>query len=381
LGQLSHTAPENGPFGQWSGWMLGFDPEIGTSALRLWVAAGSAALLLVSCLLALSRSQSGIGSSPAFRAGFVIVGAVLGAAMTWAFLDRAAMVDRSAERRALELRAQELSARALAPGSPLACLDAVAGENVAAACERALFVSPASVAAASSYVAERLALLAAMVSYVGRGGADIEDVLLPLRRSLEADPFGLLAHVLSIRDGCTNNRCKALALLHDASRVRANLSAETLDHYLGHYLALWAKAPDGALADAAPAQTAAIPQGARKVGANVDFPSSASIPPVNIMNPEPTGPVLPGATAAAAANPNPQPGTAPSSRHSRKQAANTAPQTAAQPSPSAATEPIWPEPVPSPPQAAVAPGGAGPFQLNPVPPPSNSSPGMNGPSQ
>jgi hypothetical protein len=250
--------------------MLGFDPEIGTSALRLWVAAGSAALLLVSCLLALSRSQSGIGSSPAFRAGFVIVGAVLGAAMTWAFLDRAAMVDRSAERRALELRAQELSARALAPGSPLACLDAVAGENVAAACERALFVSPASVAAASSYVAERLALLAAMVSYVGRGGADIEDVLLPLRRSLEADPFGLLAHVLSIRDGCTNNRCKALALLHDASRVRANLSAETLDHYLGHYLALWAKAPDGALADAAPAQTAAIPQGARKVGANVD---------------------------------------------------------------------------------------------------------------
>ncbi len=81
------------------------------------------------------------------RDSFVILGAVLGAAMTWAFLDRAAVADRSAERRALELRAQELSARALAPGSPLACLDAVAGENVMAACERALFVSPASVAA------------------------------------------------------------------------------------------------------------------------------------------------------------------------------------------------------------------------------------------
>ncbi|MGD0332673.1 MAG: hypothetical protein ABSA90_05390 [Xanthobacteraceae bacterium] len=361
--------------------MLGVDPEIGTSALRLWIAAGSAALLLASCVLALLRPQSGVAASPVIRTGFVILGAVLGAAMTWAFLDRAAVADRTAERRALELRAQELSARALAPGSPLACLDAVVGENVAAACERALFVSPASVAAASSYVAERLALLAAMVAYADRGGADIEDALLPLRRSLEADPFGFLAHVLSSRDGCTNHNCKALALLHDTSRVRANLSAETLDHYLEHYLALWAKAPDGALADAAPAQTAAIPQGPRKVSINADFPTAASIPAVSIMNPEPSGPVLPGVAAAAAANPNPQPGAAPPSRRSRKQVANPAPQTAAQPTPSAATEPIWPEPVPSPPQTAAAPGGAGPIELNPVPPPSNASAGMNARSQ
>ena len=258
--------------------MLGVDPEIGTSALRLWVAAGSAALLLVCCVLVLSRSRSGIGANPVFRASFVILGAVLGAAMTWAFLDRAAEADRSAEHRALELRAQELSARALAPGSPLACLDGAAGENVMAACERALFVSPASVAAASSYVAERLALLASVVAYDERGDTDVENVLLPLRRSLEADPFGFVAHVLSNRDGCTNHNCKALALLHDASRVRANLNAETLNHYLEHYLALWAKAPDGALADAAPAQTAAIPQGQRKVSINADFPTAASIP-------------------------------------------------------------------------------------------------------
>jgi hypothetical protein len=361
--------------------MLGVDPEIGTSALRLWVAAGSAALLLVSCVLALLRPQSGTGANPVFRAGFVILGAVLGAAMMWAFLDRAAFADRSAERRALELRAQELSARALAPGSPLACLDAVAGENVAAACERALFVSPASVASASSYVAARLALLAGMVAYAERGGADIEHVLLPLRRSLEADSFGFLAHVLSIRDGCTNHSCKALALLHDASQVRANLSAETLDHYLEHYLALWAKAPDGTLADAAPAQAAALPQGPRKTSINADFPTAASIPAVSIMNPEPTGPVLPGVAAAAAANPNPQPSVAPSSRRSRKQTANPAPQTAVQPPPSTATEPIWPEPVPSPPQAAAAPGGTGPIQLSPVSPPSNESAGMNVRSQ
>jgi hypothetical protein len=112
--------------------------------------------------------------------------------MTWAFLDRAAEADRTAERRALELRAQELSARALVPGSPLACLDTVAGENVAAAYERALFVSPASVAAASSYVAERLALLAAMVAYVERGGTDIEVMIEYLCAQICTHPTGIM---------------------------------------------------------------------------------------------------------------------------------------------------------------------------------------------
>lgn len=338
--------------------MLGLDPEIETSALRLWVAAGSAALLIVFCVLAFFRQQSG-----ALRAAFVLLGAALGVAMTSAFLDRAALAERRAERRALEMRAEELSASALAPGSPLACLDALAGENVEAACEKALFVSPASVASASSYVAARLALLARMVAYVERGGADIDASLLPLRHALEADRFGFLAHVLAIRDGCTSENCKALALLHDASRVRANLSAGTLNHYLEHYQELWAKAPEVPLAEAAQAPPGSPP---RKL-VNIDFPSAASIPPVSIMNPEPTGPVLPGVAAAAAANPNGPQAAAPS-RRARKQTGNPPVQTAAQPSSSAAgTEPIWPEPVPPPPaQTAATPTGA-PVQLNPPP--------------
>ena len=340
--------------------MLGLDPETGTSALRLWVAAGSAALIIVFSVLAFFWSHSG-----ALRAGFVILGAVLGAAMTLAFLDRAALGDRIAERRTLELRAEDLSAHALAPGSALACLDASAGESVEAACEKALFVSPASVASASSYVAARLTLLAGMVAYAGRGGSDIEPVLLPLRRSLEADRFGFVAHVLTVRDGCESKNCKALALLHDPSRVRANLSAGTLDHYLDHYQELWAKAPDGNLAELTQAPPTA-PSAHKAV--NIDFPSAASIPPVSIMNPEPTGPVLPGVAAAAAANPN-GPQAAVSSRRSHKPTANPPVQTATQPAPSgsAPTEPIWPEPVPPPPSSshnATAPAGA-PVQLNP----------------
>jgi hypothetical protein len=335
--------------------MLGVESEIGTSALRLWVAAGSAALLIVFCVLASLRPPARMGPSPVLRAGLVVVCAILG--------------NRGAERRAFEMRAEELSARVLAPGSPLACLDAVAGENVEAACEKALFASPASVASASSYAAARLTLLASMAAYAGRGGSNIDDVLLPLRRSLEADRFGFLAHVLAVRDGCTNQNCKALAVLRDASRVRANLSAETLDRYLEHYLVLWAAAPDGAQAPSATAQPNT--QGPRKA-VSIDFPTAASIPAVSIMNPEPTGPVLPGVAAAAASNPNPQ--AAPSSvpHRARKQTSNPPAPAAVQAvsSGSPAPEPIWPEPVPPPPspQPAAASASAGPIQLNPPSP-------------
>jgi hypothetical protein len=325
--------------------MLGVDPEFGTSILRLWVAAGSTALLVLLCVLALFQSQWRVGLGPARRAGVVLVSAVLGAAIAWTFAARPITGDYGAERRNFQLRAEELTARTLAPGSPLACLDALAGESVEAACEKTLFASPASVAAASSYVAAQLELLSSMAASAARSDANIDDLVLPLRRSLEADRFGFLAHMLAVRDGCTGQNCKALALLHDANRVRANLSAETFDRYLEHYVAQWGAPPDGAVAEAAPPNAAP----ARKP-VNVDFPTSASIPPISIMNPEPSGPVLPGVAAAAAANPNPQ-AIAASTRHSRKQTANPPAPTAVQSASSgpAATQPIWPEPMPPPP--------------------------------
>jgi hypothetical protein len=149
--------------------MLGIDPEFGASVLRLWVAAGSTALLIFFCVLALFQPQLRVASSPARRIGFVLAGALLGGVMAWAFLDQGLWGGASAERRAFETRAQQLSALALAPGSPLACLDALAGDTVETACERALFGSPASVAAASSYVASQLTLFSRIATYAQRG--------------------------------------------------------------------------------------------------------------------------------------------------------------------------------------------------------------------
>lgn len=356
--------------------MLGVDPEFGTSVLRLWLAAGSAALLILFCTLALFQPQLRVALTPARRVGVVIVGAVLGAVIMWSSAARPVSGDRGAERRSFELRVEELSARTLAPGSPLACLDGLAGDSVEAACEKALFASPTSVAAASSYVAAKFALLSSMTSYASRGDADVDDLISPLRRSLEADRFGFVAHILAVRYGCTSQSCKALAPLRDASQVRKNLNAATLDHYLEHYVALWSTAPDGGLADATPSPGATAPSSApgQRKTVNIDFPTAASIPAVSIMNPEPSGPVLPGVASAAASNPQ---GTAPSTHH-RKQAANPPASSPAQSaaSTSGAVEPIWPEPMPSPPpsspQTTAAPAVTAPVQLNP---PSTASAG------
>ena len=309
--------------------MVGGNSEIGSSALRL---------LVVAC-----------------------VAAAAAGATAWMLLGQQQPArDHDADRRALEIRAQELTARALAPGSPLACLDAVVGETVEAACEKALFASPATVAAASAYAAARLELVSEMVDYVNRGGADVDGMLRPLQRSLEMDSYGFLAHALAVRDGCTGQECKALDVLRDASRVRLNLSGQTLERYLDRYATAWAQAPDipVPVADAGAIQPAAAAQpgapGQKKVVVNIDFPTSASIPPVSIMNPEPgTKPTPPAAGAAPAA-------AAPSKR-TRKQATSAPPaQAAAAPKPPAETlspagqaDPVW-APVSSAPPAAPA---------------------------
>src|ERR1700720_776040 len=256
--------------------MVGVDSEMASSVLRLWIAAGSAALLVAICAVAFN----GLRSSTA-RAGVVALGALAGGAMMWVLLGGPVAQDHGAERRALEMRAQDLTARTLAPGSALACLDAVAGENVDAACEKALFASAATVAAATSYAVARLELLSDMAAYVKHGGRDIDGALLPLRHSLETDAYGFLAHALAVRDGCTGQNCKALDVLHDASRVRANLNGQTLDRYLDRYLTAWTQQPDGPapVADAATQSQPPYQPGGpgRRKTVNIDFPTAASI--------------------------------------------------------------------------------------------------------
>jgi hypothetical protein len=289
--------------------MLRIDPQIAAYASPLWIAAGSAVLLvMILCALALGRTRKG-ASAAIGRFLLVVIGAASAGTLTWALFDG---TEQSTARRALELRAEALSARALMPGSPLACLDTVAGDMVQAACERALFATPANVASAISYVAAQFALFSDMADYARHGGTGIDATLVPLRRALEADPFGFVAHVLVRQDGCNSENCPPLALLHDPKQVRTNMIAQTLGHYVDEYRESWAKLPGEPLAEATepqPSSTAeADPTGQRKVMVHIDFPSAASIPPISIMNPEPKAPASAEAGRKIAGKPAAHPG-------------------------------------------------------------------------
>ncbi|HWE77942.1 MAG TPA: hypothetical protein VG270_05390 [Pseudolabrys sp.] len=227
---------------------------------------------------------------------------VLAALAVVAVLQEMVANDQAAERRALLARNAELARAALAPGSALACLDGGAGEKVGDACEQDLFASPQAVAAAVALESARLGLLQAAFALSKHGDVQVMPAFADLRRAAELDRYGVAAHVLATRDGCTALKCDALAMFHDTTALRANLKAQAFEAYVARYAPHWGKqaqptppvaaAPQAAAPAAVATVTPAAPphdtQGtARPVESRWNFPSADSIPPVSIMTPEP----------------------------------------------------------------------------------------------
>ena len=177
----------------------------------------------------------------------------------WILVDGVSGRDQTAARRVLDARAAELTLRAIAPGSPLACLEAVSNQTIEAACEKSLFASAETVAAAVAYVDARLTLLADSLELAARDRS-YETSIERVRRSIEADRFGVVAHVLATR-GCTAENCPALKLLRDPRSVAANLRERNFDANVVLHASAWR--PDGpapvATAPSGPALAAAPP--------------------------------------------------------------------------------------------------------------------------
>ena len=310
--------------------LSGVDLMTGAFAVSVFVAGAALAMLIVFGVFAFRRAGQTGASGALWRGALVLIGAVV----AWALLDRASLREYAAERRAIEARAAELTARAIAPGSALACLDAVASAPVETACEKALFATPEAVAAAVAYVDARFSLLVASVKPADRDPSYAPS-LQRLRRAIEADRFGLVAHVLMTR-GCNAADCPDLKLLRNTGRILANMKARTFDALVGAHAVAWHPSGAGVAAVSSPPLVAATPlvgatppvaamppvatTGAASsvaVPSRFDFPSAASIPPVSIMNAEP---VLP-----QAAEPQPEPRASPPPRRSQAQPARRQP--------------------------------------------------------
>jgi hypothetical protein len=177
----------------------------------------------------------------------------------------------------------------------LSCIDDLAGESVETACEKNLFGSADSTAAAVSYAAGRISRLVALGDVTAANKSMTPD-LDALRRSVERDRFGLMAYVLVARDRCKPSECAAFASLTDHNQIAANMEERTYDGLVMRYSPSWSAPPAAATVAALPQ---AVPSGKPTTA---DFPSSASIPPVNIMTPEPPPGAAPPRSAPPAVN-------------------------------------------------------------------------------
>ncbi|HEY6996246.1 MAG TPA: hypothetical protein VH397_21300 [Xanthobacteraceae bacterium] len=289
-----------------------------SDAMSLPVPAVVAGLGVIIAALALMRARFEGAGAP-FLQGALVVTAVLAG---WWTLDHFARRDLAAEQRAVEARAHDLATRALAPGSALACLDAVAGDAVEDACEKAVFATPEATAAAVAYVAEQLSLLASAGEQARRArpssGASAR--VAQLRRAIEADRFGIAAHVLSVRDGCIPDRCAAFDLLQDTTRLSANLAEHPFDARVKRHAAGWPAADARPVASNLP-PAALAPAPAPRSPNGLYFPSASSIPPVNIMTAEPATRPQDTTGAAEAGTSSPRK-TAPNAAQSRSQASS-----------------------------------------------------------
>lgn len=258
---------------------------------------------------------------------------------------------------AATLRGSETPGQGAAPSAPvssamtaslpaLSCLDELAGDMVLVACEKTLFGSAESVAAAVSTSAAKLSRLTALGD-VAKADASMTPDLASLRQSVERDRYGLIAYVLQARDRCLPNSCPAYASLTDHKAIAANMEAHTYENLVTRYAPGW-NSPPAALATASlpgsagvnpalannPALAGLPPSVPTGKPTTADFPSAASIPPVSIMTDTPA--------PAPRSSPAPKPSASANAQSAAPHAArrSAAAPKAARPQAAPAAEPV-----------------------------------------
>ena len=234
---------------------------------------------------------------------------------------------------------------AIAALPALACVDDLAGDAVLTSCEKSLFGSAESVAAALSYASSQITRLTAFGD-VATANKNLTPELDALRRAVERDRYGLMAQVLVVRDHCTPADCDAFRALTDHRHIATNMEERLYDTLVLRYAPGWNQPSPSA----APPVAALVPGVPTGRPTNAEFPSAASTPPVSIMTAEPGSSTA--SPAPRSANPA---ANAPSS--SPRPAASASPAVAAAKKPAAPRPPRAPAPVATAP-AAPAPSPA-----------------------
>jgi len=304
-------------------WATSLDQIWRSPAFPMWLTLAAAGFFGIIVLITLLRAEKSMANGALTVITLVAVGIAVAATLRG--------FDPGGPRMSAEIRPSQPMIAAL---PALSCIDDLAGEAVLSACEKALFGSPETAAAALSYAASQITRLTAFGDVAAANKSPTPE-LLALRRAVERDRYGLMAYVLAVREHCTPSDCAAFRSLTDSRQIATNMEERAYDGLVGRYTLVWnAPAVSAPLAALPPTMPTGKPT-------NADFPSAASTPPVSIMTPEPgTTASAPRAPAPGAAAPlsSPRPAAgAPALAAAKKPAApkRTSPPTQLAPAPAA----------------------------------------------
>jgi hypothetical protein len=342
----------------WS-WTTSLDHVWASSSFPMWLTLAAAGFFGVIVLFTLLRADRSVANGALTVITLLAVGLAVAASLRGYGPET-----RSAP---TEMRV----AAAPVAGSPaLACVEDLAGDVVQQACEKAVFGSAESTAAAVNYMASMISRLTALGD-AATAQRTMTSEMQAVRRTIERDRYGLVSQVLLARERCSPMECATYRSLTDNHQIITNMDEHLYDNLVAHYAPMWNAPPQVANASGSPLATmpASVPTGRPT---NAEFPSAANTPAVSIMAPEPGTGAKPAAPPPAARAEKPPPAEKPA------QAEKPAP--AERPAQAAAPQSIVP-PYSQPPAAApskkqtaakqrapapaAAPGA--PAQLSPAP--------------
>ncbi|MEO6946567.1 MAG: hypothetical protein ABI146_07250 [Nitrobacter sp.] len=285
-------------------WATSLDEFWRSPTFPMWLTLAAAGFFAIILLLTLIRAEKSVANGALAVITLLAIG-IAGAATIRGFGPEGGQTSE----------AKNLSAPINVAMPALSCIDDLAGDVVEDACEKALFGTPDAAAAAVSYAASEISRLRSFGD-VATANDIISPELQALRRAVERDRYGLVAHVLVVRDSCQPSNCAAFQSLTDHNQVAANMQERIYEGLVSRYASSWntPAATTDATVRGMPA-LASVPTGKPT---NAEFPTSASIPPVSIMTSEPPAgaapsppPAPPSATAQALPKPRPAPARKP----------------------------------------------------------------------
>jgi hypothetical protein len=279
-------------------WATSLDQLWRSPAFPMWLTLAAAGFFTVIVLVTLLRAEKSVANGALTVITLLAIGVAVAAAIRGVGTGGSVASGETASVQTINVALPALS-----------CIDELAGEAVLAACEKSLFGSAESAAAAVSYAASLITQLTASGDAVA-ANRNMTPELQALRRAVERDRYGLMAQALVARDHCTLSECPAFRAIPDTHQIVANMDERMYDGLVSRYAPSW-NAPAPVAAGAVAALAPSMPTGRPT---NSEFPSAASTPAVSIMTPEPgaaaTSPA-PRAPASAANAASPSPTTAP----------------------------------------------------------------------